>query len=157
MKAMTAYRLVKAKWLDTALSGDGAKRYGGRWNSKGRACLYLAGSESLAILEILVHLDHPPLLHHYRLLKLTLPHKAVNYLDHHDLPTMWREPEAPPETAHIGDTWLDTQKSPVLAVPSVIVPREWNYLVNPTHPDSKVILESARPLPFELDKRLTSE
>ncbi len=157
MKALSAYRLVKAKWLDTALSGDGAKRYGGRWNSKGKACLYIAGSESLALLEILVHLDHYPLLQHYRLLRLTLPQEDIIYLKRNHLPTTWREPEAPPETASLGDDWLHAQESPVLAVPSVIVPREWNYVLNPVHPRSQAILATAVPLSFELDERLVSK
>ena len=55
---ITVYRIVKTKWAETAFDGEGARLFGGRWNSKGQSCVYLAGSESLAILEILVHLDN---------------------------------------------------------------------------------------------------
>ena len=59
---ITIYRIVKEKRADTAMDGNGARLYGGRWNSIGRPVVYVAGSESLAILKILVHLKNTKVL-----------------------------------------------------------------------------------------------
>ncbi|NYS41243.1 RES family NAD+ phosphorylase, partial [Pseudomonas syringae pv. actinidiae] len=69
---IAVYRLVKRKWLAQAFDGEGAKLYGGRWNSKGNACVYCAGSESLALLEILVHLNNSGVARHYAMLELQI-------------------------------------------------------------------------------------
>ena len=148
------YRLVKKKWAYAAFDGEGAKRHGGRFNSKGKACVYVSASESLAILEVLAHLDYQDLLEHYALFTLPLPTDDMLQLAIDDLPTDWRSEPAPPETAFIGDQWLDSQSSLVLAVPSVIVPREYNYLINPAHPKFAATIGAARELEFTPDTRL---
>ncbi|VAW49212.1 hypothetical protein MNBD_GAMMA04-573, partial [hydrothermal vent metagenome] len=81
MSSIKAYRIVKSKWVNTAFDGEGAKRYGGRWNSKGVVCVYLANSISLAMLEILVHINQQSLLKHYQLFELELPIKQIQRLD----------------------------------------------------------------------------
>lgn len=154
MTGIKAYRIVKQKWAGGAFDGEGAKRYGGRWNSRGKACVYLAGSESLAILEILVHLDTQRFLTHYALFELQLPKRDVVYLDPEKLPACWRDEPAPPETAAIGDVWLSEGSELALAVPSVIVPREWNFMINPRHRSFAGVVKRARRLDFVPDKRL---
>tara|TARA_B100000378_G_scaffold71776_1_gene55127 strand:- start:2917 stop:3381 length:465 start_codon:yes stop_codon:yes gene_type:complete len=154
MSEISAYRLVKRKWLDTAFDGEGARRFGGRWNSRGKSCVYLAGSESLAMLEVMVHLDDYSLLRHYALLEVPLPGDQVLRLSEGALPGDWRDEPAPPSTAELGDEWLDGQSSVVLAVPSVVVPREWNYLLNAGHPDFERLAAGARELNFKPDGRL---
>lgn len=153
-ETLRAYRFVKKKWAASAFDGEGAKRHGGRWNSRGRRCVYLAGSESLAILEIMVHLDDHRMLQHYALIALTLPVSGIMRLDVAALPSNWRDEPAPAETAAIGDEWLESLTSPVLAVPSVVVPRETNYLLNPAHPDAETVIQSAEALEFTADTRL---
>lgn len=157
MSSLLGYRLVKQKWSALAFDGEGAKRYGGRWNSRGKPCVYLAGSESLAMLEILVHVDNYQILQHYALFQLPLLPKDVLYVDTTTLPNAWREDPAPPETAEIGDAWLADAASLVLAVPSVIVPREWNFILNPTHPRFAAVVQKAVKLDFEPDRRLLSK
>jgi len=154
MSAIRTCRLVKRKWLSAAFDGEGARLHGGRWNSRGHACIYLAGSESLALLEMLVHLDDNSLLQHYALLELPLPADAILQLSAADLPADWRDEPAPGSTARIGDAWLDSRQSPALAVPSVVVPREWNYLLNPAHSDFGSIVEQAVHVDFTPDNRL---
>ncbi|MGP9652834.1 RES family NAD+ phosphorylase [Halomonas sp. AOP35-4E-18] len=154
MSQLLAYRLVKRKWLASAFDGEGARRYGGRWNSRGQPCIYLAGSESLAILEVMVHLEDYQLLQHYALLELQLSSHLVLQLPREQWPRDWREEPAPASTAELGDTWLASQSSLALAVPSVVVPREHNYLLNPTHPQFKEITEGATLIEFEPDRRL---
>ncbi|MBX8607764.1 RES family NAD+ phosphorylase [Pseudomonas cichorii] len=148
------YRLVKRKWLAQAFDGEGAKLYGGRWNSKGQACVYCAGSESLALLEVLVHLDNSSMVQHYVMLELQIPKDRILKARPDNLPVDWREEPAPPSTSSFGDAWLESGQSLALAVPSVIVPREFNYLLNVRHASFKSIVAKARELDFEVDSRL---
>lgn len=154
MSEMTAYRLVKRKWLAAAFDGEGARLYGGRWNSQGHSCVYLAGSESLAILEVMVHLDDYSLLRHYALLEVKLPVQQVLHLGYDQLPEDWRDEPAPPSTAEIGDGWLESGKSLALAVPSVVVPREVNFIINPADPLFGEITGKAAWVAFQPDARL---
>ena len=149
-----AYRLVKRKYQDTAFDGEGARLYGGRWNSPGNACVYVASSESLALLEIMVHLESYRLLDAYALLRLTLPAESILRVGAEDLPDNWQEAPAPAETADLGDGWLTSGQSLALALPSVVVPREFNYMLNPGHPLFDPIVAAAEPLPFKPDPRL---
>ena len=149
-----AYRLVKRQYQDTAFDGEGARLYGGRWNSPGRACVYVASSESLALLEIMVHLESYRLLDAYALLRLTLPAESILRVGAEDLPDNWQEAPAPAETAELGDGWLTSGQSLALALPSVVAPREFNYMHNPGHPLFDPIVAAAEPLPFKPDPRL---
>lgn len=154
MTNVYGYRLVKRKWLKSAFDGEGARLYGGRWNSKGKACVYLASSVSLAMLEVMVHLEDYQLLDEYSLLEVAFDEEALMRLPYDRLPDDWLVEPAPASTAAIGDSWLDSQSSLVLAVPSVVVPRETNYLVNPEHTDFKAIADGAHEIGFSPDKRL---
>ena len=154
MNEVTAYRLVKRKFQETAFDGEGARLYGGRWNSPGNACVYVASSESLALLEIMVHLESYRLLNAYALLRLTLPTESILSVGVEDLPENWQEAPAPAETADLGDGWLASGQSLALALPSVVVPRELNYMLNPAHPLFEQAIATAEPLPFQPDPRL---
>lgn len=116
--------------------------------------MYLASSESLAILEVMLHLDDHRLLEQYALFSVDLSSTSLMQLSDTALPANWREDPAPPETAMIGDEWLISQASLALAVPSVIVPRELNYLLNPEHPDYLALIKDTALIPFEPDNRL---
>ncbi|WP_299260623.1 RES family NAD+ phosphorylase [uncultured Kushneria sp.] len=151
---VVAYRLVKQKYRDTAFDGEGARLYGGRWNSPGRACVYLTSSESLAMLEVMAHLQDYQLLSQYALYLLALPSALVSQISSDCLPDNWRDMPAPPETAEMGDEWLASNVSLALALPSVVVPREINYLLNPNHPEFDTIVHAAIELPFTPDPRL---
>ena len=154
MSTIRAYRLVKRKWRQAAFDGEGARLYGGRWNSKGKACVYLAGSASLAMLEVMVHLDDYQLLTHYALLEVTLQKSSLMSLSADSLPKDWAVEPAPASTAEIGDNWLESQSSLALAVPSTVVPRERNYLINPEHARFQALIDSAAEIAFTPDKRL---
>lgn len=154
MSEVHAYRLVKRKYQDTAFDGEGARLYGGRWNSPGHACVYVASSESLALLEIMVHLESYRLLDAYALLRLTLPAESILRVGTEDLPDNWQEAPAPAETAELGDGWLASGQSLALALPSVVVPREFNYMLNPGHPLFDPVIATAEPLSFKPDPRL---
>ena len=149
-----AYRLVKRKWADTAFDGQGAKRYGGRWNSKGSACVYLTEFISLGLLEVMAHVNDYAILQHYMVFELQFDTADTMQLSEQSLPDDWQAYPAPLSTADIGDQWLSENASAVLAVPSVIVPQESNYLLNPEHKHFKKIIKSAKEVSFSADTRL---
>jgi RES domain-containing protein len=127
-----AWRIYKARHASTALTGEGARLYGGRWNSRGISVLYAAGSLSLACLEILVHERR---LRNYRYRVLEFDERLLLHVSISSLPTRWASPRSPADNRRIGDEWIAAATSVVLRVPSAPVPGEYNYLMNPEHPD----------------------
>jgi len=155
MSPIPAYRITKRKWAATALDGEAAKRYPGRWNQRGHPVIYTASSRSLAILEILVHYeDHELLDEHFVCIPLQIPRESL--LPPSDpLPDDWRADPPPPSTRALGTAWLASNESLALTVPSTLVPAENNYLINPLHPDfDKLVI--GEPEPLDLDSRLVS-
>ena len=150
---VTARRIVKSKYTDRAFTGEAAGLLGGRWNSEGTRVVYIAFSVSLAILEILIHLDTTDLLEAYSLFEVSFDESLVEVLDPATLPNNWRLHPPPYETQVIGDRWITRASSAVLKVPSAIVPTEPNYILNPSHPDLRRIAISG-PTPLPLDARL---
>lgn len=148
----SAWRIVKERRAATAFSGKGAADYGGRWNSKGVAVVYASSSKSLAALENLVHLN-PPVIFRYVAFPVTFDPGWVEVFPSKNLPAGWRLEPPSPATQQIGDRWVNTARSAVLAVPSVIIPGESNFLLNPAHPNFKKIV-IGRPEPFAFDARL---
>ncbi|MFC0226352.1 RES family NAD+ phosphorylase [Serratia aquatilis] len=151
---MIGFRIVKTKYLDTAWTGYGAQQYGGRWNHKGKAMIYLAASVSLAMLECLVHFDDSALLQHYTLLSIDVPDTDIIALEPSALPVNWQQLAAPQETMDIGSEWLDSGSSVGLLVPSSVVPMENNILINPHHSDFATYLGSVQAMPHIFDPRL---
>lgn len=149
-----AWRIVREKHAGSAFTGEGSARFGGRWNSRGRAVVYSSGSKSLAALEILVHLN-PPIPFKYVAWRLEFDAKLLVRVTAADLPADWRLEPPPPSTRQLGDAWLQSQRSPILAVPSVIIPGELNFLLNPAHREFKQI-SIGEPEPFAFDPRLLS-
>jgi RES domain-containing protein len=130
---LNVWRLVTRRFADTAFSGEGARLYGGRWNRKGISMVYTAGSQSLAMLELLV--QDEPLRANYMMIAATLPDTLIiEHLDVNQLPTDWRDPATRQQLQTIGSDWATRRTSPVLAVPSAVIPAEINYLINPAHP-----------------------
>ncbi len=150
---LTVWRMVKAKYAATAMDGEGARQFGGRWTSEGRRAVYTSGSVALATLEIVAHLDATGPLPAYVLIAVRVPARLVTVVDVEDLPPDWRIWPAPASTRVIGDRWLDAARHPVLRVPSALVPVESNYVLNPAHP-AFARLAIAQPVPFTLDARL---
>ncbi len=143
------------KYATRAFSGEGASQRGGRWNSKGEACVYTAGSESLAILEVLVNTEGEATESPFHLFELRLKESDVIYIEMKKLPANWRDPKPLQETKDAGNRWIESGKSLALAVPSAVVPREWIYILNPQHKGFERVVKKAKPLAFEFDMRLT--
>lgn len=148
-----AWRIVKTRFSAEAFNGDGARLYGGRWNSVGIAMVYTAGSKSLATLELLVHLDSSTLLPNYSICPVRFDDALVEVTDPSVLPRDWRQSPPPTSLQRFGDDWISRQSSVVLSVPSAVVPDEKNYLINPVHKDFKK-LSIGTMEPFSLDSRL---
>jgi RES domain-containing protein len=151
--SITAWRIVKARHAATAFDGQGARRYGGRWNSRGTPMVYTAGSQALAVLEMLVHLESADLLRHYRLMPVTFENRMVKVLNLKTLPANWQRRPTPASLRAIGDAWVASAESLVLRVPSVVVPGEWNYLLNVLHPEFSR-LAVGKPIAYRFDPRL---
>jgi RES domain-containing protein len=118
------------------LGGWGGEKFESRWSSLGRRVVYLAESPAGAMLEVLVHLkdrdDQLPAT--FSLLEIESPDDspAQELLPLAAAP--WKE--KPESTRRIGDTWLSSRQAPLARVPSAIMPRTWNYLLNPEHPEA---------------------
>lgn len=147
-----AWRLTKTKYLPTAWDGEGAKKAGGRWNSPGVAVVYVSASLSLALVEILVHLS-AEILPAYSAVPVDFDESLVTVVAPARLPREWKDNPPPPATQAIGDEWVANGTSAALRVPSVIVPGEWNFILNPAHRDFGRIRIGA-PTPFPFDPRL---
>jgi RES domain-containing protein len=131
-----SWRIVKEKHAATAFNGDGARLNGGRWNSLGTSVVYTSGSMALAALESLVHLN-PPVT--FKLVAIPIEFDDALIEELAELPADWREEPPPLATKEIGDLWIQGCRSAVLKLPSVIIPSEPNYLLNPAHADFKKI------------------
>lgn len=131
-----AFRLCKTKHLSTAFTGEGARLNGGRWNSPGNLVVYVSSSLSLATLEVLVHLEDPEAFDRlFSWVPVEIPHDSVETVNPTTLAIGWNHDEAGPVSRAVGDAWLRSMRSAALAVPSVITPGEWNYMLNPGHSD----------------------
>jgi RES domain-containing protein len=150
--SITAWRITKRQHAKTAFSGSGARKYGGRWNSPGTSIVYTAETQSLAVLEMLVHLEQPDLLQRYVLIGVGIDETLIEKLDLSRLPRHWRA--APPiELRAIGDEWAANQTSVALQVPNALVPTENNFLLNPAHADFQRLV-IGDPVSFAFDRRL---
>jgi len=152
---MHVFRIVREKYLDSALSGRGAQLSNGfRWNSFGTSMVYTAQSRSLALLEIVVHLDLSVELPTDRfMVDIDIPDdidREVVQLE--DLPQGWNAKPPQRISQFIGDNFISNNSAAILEVPSSIIPKESNFLINPYHPDfSRIALAHATP--FILDSR----
>ncbi len=145
------------------MTGTGAYLFGGRWNSPGRRVVYSSGHIALATLELLVHIDDADafarIAHVFH--TVTFAEDALSILDQQHLPPRWNALPVSPDSQVVGDEWLDGGNSPVLAVPSVIIPaalryqpENMNYLINPGHPLFAEAATAGDIREFRADQRL---
>jgi RES domain-containing protein len=140
------YRVCRS--IYARIDGEGAKRVGGRWNSPGRAVVYMAQSVSLAVLENLVHMSTEDFPVGYVTVSALIPDhvRVINVYDF-----VRDHPAVGPK--RWGDLWFASAKSAVLRVPSAVIPDESNFLLNPHHPEfEQIVLDP--PVPFVFDERL---
>jgi RES domain-containing protein len=153
---MRVWRLVKASHRQTAFDGEGAFRFGGRWNSRGHRVVYASESLALALLEIIVHLDPARSVPELLAFPVDIPLGCfdsgdwIGNLCPETLPS-WDQPLG--QTRERGDRWCEAARSAALRVPSAIIPIEQNILLNPAHPEFRHC-EIGAPQVFHFDPRL---
>ena len=147
---MHLWRLTRQ--AHASLDGEGARLYGARWNSKGTAVVYAATHLSLAALEYLVHIDPEDVPDDLAAYRLHVPDSATELVcEPAELPAGWRDTPPPPECQEVGDHWARSGEHLLLRVPSVLVPEEFNVLVNPTHAEaSRVRVSGSRTFSYDL-------
>jgi len=133
MADRTLWRLTHERYADTAFSGNGARRHGGRFNSPGTPVVYTAESLALALVEAMTGLERYDQLRRYVFFRAEIPGTLVSEVSEDDLPDGWdRHPPASP-SQRVGDRWVANGESVALKVPSVVVPYSHNHLLNPAH------------------------
>lgn len=135
------------------LSGEGARRFGGRWNAKGQAVVYCSTTIALAALETLAHVDGDFAVRNRFLVRVSVPldvFEAAKRLNAGRLSPAWAAQPPGITSAMIGGKWLASMSTCLLVVPSVLVPEEHNVLINPRHPDARRIrAKVVRPFAFD--------
>ena len=151
---VTVYRLTKRRYQNQIFSGIGGLYADGRWTFRGHPVIYTSASISLAVLEYTLNYRRRGWVPASVLGRAIIPDKLkIDVVTRTDLPRNWSAAESPPTLREIGQRWLDSGKSAVLQVPSAVVVEEWNYILNPQHPDfKKLILQ--KPKTFQFDRRL---
>ncbi len=149
---MFVYRIGSNRY--PANDGKGAARFGGRWNQKGVPLIYAAESRALCALEILA--GSREFADDYISIPIEVPDDLpCRILTSAELPEGWDSAGHGNSTRELGTTWANSMETAILVVPSAVLPRERNYLINPRHPDfSRVAFHDAEP--FFFDKRLTA-
>jgi RES domain-containing protein len=149
---MIVWRLCRAIHAAGAFSGEGARRYGGRWNSRGVPMVYCSSSLALAAIELFVHLDPTQAPSDLVAISATLPEgEPARSITQEELPQDWWTDLA--ATRGLGDAWIGSGSSLALRVPAVPIRAEWNLLVSPLHP-RMVEVRIDPPQPFVFDARM---
>ncbi len=152
---MRLWRIARAE--HDALDGEGARLHGGRWSREGRAVVYTASSAPLAVLELLVHVDVEDLPGDLVLMEIAVPADAgMGEAGLDQLPGDWNAVPDHPACIELGEEWLTSLDTLLLKVPSAVMPRESNVLINPAHPDMgrvEVVVSEA----FGFDPRLAGQ
>lgn len=151
---MEVFRLSQTQF-SMDLSGQGAKLYGGRWNSIGTPMLYTSSHISLCALELACNSGGLIGLKNLALTCITISNKAIiEKLDLKDLPKNWNTYPSSNANKIQGDQFLRSTPAIALAVPSVLVPEEFNYLINPLHPSFEKWVQILWNKPFTFDNRI---
>jgi RES domain-containing protein len=134
---MIVYRLSQTLYAND-LTGEGARLFGARWNHKGTACLYTADSRALAVLEYTVNVNIHAIPRALSMVAIEIPDAGHQELTIAELPGNWQDAPAPGATKDFGTALLTTAANPIIRIPSTVIPEEFNYLLNPLHPDSRI-------------------
>ncbi len=147
------YRICATEHIND-LSGTGARIYGGRWNNAGYPIVYSSGSRSLAALEFLVHVPMALAPDNLSIAEIIITDNVKREsITTSELPSNWRGYPAPEQLANIGTKWLKSKSSLLFDIPSAVVDKELNTLINPLHPDMQHV-DLAKVEKFYFDSRL---
>ena len=147
---LSVWRICAARYQNTAFTGIGGLYVPGRWHTQGHKIVYTAQNLSLASLEVFVHLESD------RVKLVAIEAKISEELNIEEikipsLPDNWQDTKQYSLLQQLGRDWLLSRRTPILKVPSAVVPVEHNYLFNPEHPDFQLLAEN--PLEFRFDRR----
>jgi len=134
---MRVYRIGKTKHAND-LTGEGARLFGGRWNHKLTPCIYTSESRALALLEYTVNINIEDISRALSITIIEIPTISIQEIEEVQLPGNWKQVPAPSSTKDLGTHLLKTSAKLVLKIPSSVITEEYNYLLNPLHPDSKL-------------------
>jgi RES domain-containing protein len=149
---MIVYRLVRKKY-GFALSGEGAKKAGGRWNSIDLSVIYTSDSRSLCTAEVAVSLPIGIFPNDFEMLLIDIPEDIpILEINIMDLPEGWRKFPYLEKTLQLGDQFIFENQFLVMKVTSAVIPGDFNYLINPRHPDFEKI-KIIKSEPYEFDER----
>lgn len=150
---MIVYRLAKTIYSHD-LSSKGAQKAGGRWNSRGIAMVYTSESRALCTAEIAVHTPLGILPDDYQLITIEIPdHIKIFKILLQKLAPEWKSIPHSGKTQELGDAFINEKKYAVMKAPSAVVQGDSNYLINPDHPDAKMI-QIVKVEPFTFDQRM---
>jgi len=133
---MIIYRIGNAAYAKD-LTGNGAKLNGGRWNNISVPCVYTAESRALAILEYSANVPLSAILRALAMTTIDTGRTVIQELSVADLPGDWRVSPAPASAKDLGSKLLKKMEVAIIKIPSIIIPEEFNYILNPSHPDAK--------------------
>jgi len=150
---MRFWRITRRRYITDATTGEGARLYGGRWNSRGVRVVYASTSLALAAIETFVNID--PALRPDDLISIAgeIPRGvAIARVRQEELPEGWHQNRN--ESLHnMGDDWVRAARTVAIMVPSAVIRGEWNVLLNPAHRQYPRIT-FGKPEPFEFDARM---
>jgi RES domain-containing protein len=151
---MQIWRLCRRLHAKRAFNGEGARRFGGRWNRHGDALAYTSPTLSLAALELFVNLKIDEVPDDLVAIPAILPDNlSIERWEIQSLPRNWKDFAPPQDLQNLGSEWIRSLRTAVLLVPSVVIPEEFNVLLNPAHSEYARLVVG-RPRPFQFDERM---
>ena len=154
MALISAWRLVSREYASDAFSGEGARLFGGRWNSKGTPVCYLASSPALCQLEVLANTQDYRQIENRVLFRAKFDEERLTVLGEKDLPSAWKARPPGAASKRVGDEWAGEKRSLALRAPSALDPHGANYLLNPQHTAFPDGLEISEGEVYQIDPRL---
>lgn len=133
MATTRVWRISHTDYSETAFSGEGAKLFGGRFNSPGVPAIYTSGALSLSLLELLVQVEDREYLNDCIQFYADVPNDLIYKPKTEELPDDWNKIPYGKSSQKFGDEWIHESQYAVLKIPSVVVPVENNYVINPNH------------------------
>jgi RES domain-containing protein len=133
---MIVYRISKTRYSHD-LTGEGARLNGGRWNHILTPCVYTSESRALAVLEFTVNVNIEDIPRALSIISIEIPDDSWTEPRRPSLPGDWMQVPAPSSTKDFGTKLLKLADAPVIKIPSSVVTGEYNYILNPLHPDSR--------------------
>lgn len=134
---MKVYRVGATKFAGD-LSGEGANLFGGRWNHKTIPCIYTSQSRALAVLEYTVNINIDEIPRALSITTFEIPESEISLVSEDKLPGNWKQTPAPSSTKDFGTALLKSLNFPVYKIPSCVMNEEFNFLLNPLHPQHKL-------------------